>query len=265
VIRLLLAALVCLPSAQASARSVERPNIVFILTDDQRFDALHSAGNDFIRTPHLDSLAERGTLFRNAFVTLSICSPSRAACLTGRYGSANGVTTVGRSPLNPAERTFAHYLKDAGYRTGVVGKWHLGTTPRECGFDFATICFSNGTWYGRQFDRDGQKFKAEGFVDDFVADEAIGFIKGGTAEARPFVLWMCTQVPHMDHRFQWPAKQDFLDRYEAPQMPLAGSWNDDLAGKPAYLKTSRNRTQPPRAPSRSTPRPRPASARPHGR
>ena len=75
----------------ASARSSSRPNFIFILTDDQRYDALGCAGNPLIQTPTLDALATRGTRFENAFVTTSICSPSRAACLTGRYGSANGV------------------------------------------------------------------------------------------------------------------------------------------------------------------------------
>ena len=72
-----------------------RPNLIFILTDDQRHDALGGAGHGPIKTPNMDSLAERGVRFRNAFVTLSICSPSRACCLTGRYGTANGVATLG--------------------------------------------------------------------------------------------------------------------------------------------------------------------------
>ncbi|MFW6114438.1 MAG: sulfatase-like hydrolase/transferase, partial [bacterium] len=188
-------------------------------------------------------IAARGTRFQNAFVTLAICSPSRAACLTGRYGSSNGVTSFGRVGLNPGEPTFARALRDAGYATGVTGKWHLKTTPAECGFDFVSTCWSNGTWYNREFTIDGEKQKMPGFVDDVVADESIRFMRHAQQQNKPFVLWMCTQVPHMDHKLTWPAKQTYRDNYTVEQMPLPDTWNDDLSGKPEYLKTSRNRTK----------------------
>ena len=219
------------------------PNIVILFTDDQRWDALHCAGNDKINTPNLDSIAGRGTLFQNAFVTLSICSPSRAAMLTARYNSQNGVTVVGKGTMNSGELTFAHRLKERGYATGVTGKWHLGNTPADCGFDFSSVCFSNQTWYGRKFERNGEKVIAEGFVDDFVASESVSFIEDASAANKPFVLWLCTQVPHMDHHHTWPPSPDFLDRYHAQSMPLTASWDDDLSGKPPYLKNSRSRTQ----------------------
>ena len=92
------------------------PNLIFILTDDQRHDAL-GAVNPLAQTPTMDALALRGTVFRNAFVATSICSPSRACCLTGRYGSANGVPGLGMS-LHRSEVTFAQRLKRAGYLTG---------------------------------------------------------------------------------------------------------------------------------------------------
>ncbi len=237
-----LAGLCCLFGA-ASASEIDRPNIVFVLTDDHRWDCYGAGRRDQIRTPRLDRIADRGVRFENAFVTLAICSPSRAACLTGRYGSANGVTAVGKLGLNLGERTFAHALRDAGYATGVAGKWHLKTRPEECGFDFVSTCWSNGTWYDRQFTIDGEKRTMRGFVDDVTADESIRFIRQSQKQNKPFVLWICTQAPHMDHNFSWPAKQQFLDSYEVDDAPLARSWNDDLAGKPEYLKTSRNRTK----------------------
>lgn len=230
-------------ASSALAAEAAPPNIVFLLTDDQRADALGCLGNGLVRTPHLDSLAARGTRFDNAFVTLSICSPSRAACLTGRYGSANGVTTVGGARLNADERTFAHYLKTAGYQTGVVGKWHLHNTPQACGFDFATTCFGNGTWYGRRFEHSGEAVSTEGFVDRFIAEESLRFVRQCHAAGRPFVLWMCLQLPHMDKQYKWPVDPQLLARYDAQRMPLPESWNDDLSGKPAYLATARNRTQ----------------------
>jgi arylsulfatase A-like enzyme len=131
------------------------------------------------------------------------------------------VVTAGGGRLNEGEVTFAERLKPLGYRSAVVGKWHLATTPSECGFDFASICKGNGAWYGRSFERNGEKVIAEGFVDDFIADESIGFIERSVAADAPFVLWMCTQVPHMDRKFEWPADPEFLDRYSRASLPTS--------------------------------------------
>ena len=221
----------------------DRPNIVFVLTDDHRWDSVTSFGNELVHTPNLDRISSQGTRFTSAFVTLAICSPSRAACLTGRYGSANGVTAVGKVSLNDGETTFANALRAAGYATGVTGKWHLHTTPENCGFQFASTCWSNGTWYDRQFTINGESKVMAGFVDDVAADESIRFIRQTQTQGNPFVLWMCTQVPHMDHRYTWPAKQEFLNRHTVNNMPVPETWDDDLTGKPEYLLTSRNRTQ----------------------
>ena len=218
------------------------PNILFILTDDHRWDGIGSSGNERIHTPHVDRIAERGVHFRNAFVTLSICSPSRAACLTGRYGSSNGVTALGGRNFKKGQATFARALHNTGYRTGVTGKWHLKTTPKECGFDFVSTCRGNGTWYDREFTIDGKTSKQPGFVDNVTADESIRFIRESQEEKKPFVLWMCTQVPHSS-RGGWPAQEQYLKNYNVDEMPLPKTWNDDLSGKPEYLKTARNRTK----------------------
>ncbi|WP_144057694.1 sulfatase-like hydrolase/transferase [Novipirellula maiorica] len=224
-------------------QQIGSPNIVFILTDDHRWDSYGAPDLRRIHTPNLDSITHDGTRFENAFVTLAICSPSGAACLTGRYGSANGVTSFGSVSLNEGETTFAQSLRKAGYATGVTGKWHLKTTPRECGFDFVSTCCSNGTWYNRRFTIDGETRTMPGFVDDVTADESIRFIRQAADADKPFVLWMCTQVPHMDSKHTWPAKPEYLDRYKVDEMPLPKTWNDDLDGKPEYLKSARNRTR----------------------
>jgi arylsulfatase A-like enzyme len=226
-------------TARAMAR---RSNFIFILTDDQRHDALGCAGNASIRTPHMDALAARGVRFENAFVTLSICSPCRAASLTGRYGSANGVTSV-PGTINANERTIAHILRDAGYRTGMIGKWHLGNTPQQCGFDSATYFMSNGPYYGRSVIDNGVEKTAKGYIEKYNADRAIEFLKGSAHSAQPFFLFYCPQVPHMNHEFDWPAREETLALYDASEMPLPMTWQDDLAGKPPYLKDSRSRTQ----------------------
>lgn len=218
-----------------------RPNFLFIFTDDQRHDALGCV-NPLARTPHLDALASRGVRFSNAFVTLSICSPSRAAVLTGLYGSANGVTTLG-TRIRQGLPTFASSLRQAGWRTGMVGKWHLGTTPAQAGFDEHRFFVSNGPYYNRPVVIDGRKQNVPGFIDDWVAEQAVDFMTRATADKKPFVLWMCTQVPHMDHTMDWNPREESLRRFDQDKMPLPPTWNDDLAGRPGYLKTARSRTQ----------------------
>lgn len=235
--------IVCLAVSSSLRAETPKPNIVFILTDDHRWDGLNVAGNEKIQTPNLDKLCEAGTRFENAFVTLAICSPSRAACLTGRYGSSNGVTAVGHASLKKGEPTFARALKEAGYTTGVTGKWHLGNSPEACGFDFASTCWSNGPWYNRQFTIDGKKRNMPGFVDDVAVSESLRFLDQADQADKPFALWLCTQVPHMDDKHTWPAKQEYMDQYDVDAMPLAKTWDDDLEGKPEYLATSRSRTQ----------------------
>ncbi len=220
-----------------------RPNLIFILTDDQRHDALGCAGNRLIRTPNMDSLAARGVLFRNAFVTLSICSPSRACCLTGRYGSANGVTTLG-AKLKAGEKTFAQYLKGAGYQTCFVGKWHIGgSTPGDVGFDDVVYFTSNGPQHDREVIEHGKQTTAKGYIEDHCADQSIRFIESAAKQDAPFLLHLCTQVPHMTPEFTWEARPETLELYNEAAMPVPETWDDDLFGKPPYLREARFRTR----------------------
>jgi arylsulfatase A-like enzyme len=232
-------------AAEGAAADGARPNLIFIFIDDHRFDALGCAGNPAIHTPNLDKLARRGVRFENAFVTLSICAPSRAAVLTGRYGSATGVTNnAGR--LRPAETTFAQLLKRAGYRTGFVGKWHQSSrTPAQCGFDDVVWFTSNGPHFNRKVIERGEPAVARGFIEDYLAARSVEFLESAAEgeKEQPFVLHYCTQVPHMDHQFDWKPRPETLVLYPRETMPLPATWQDDLGGKPPYLKTARSRTQ----------------------
>lgn len=110
------------------------PNFIIILVDDQRWDALSYDKETYFSTPALDAFAQRGMYFPNAFVSLSICSPSRAAILSGQYGSKNGVMDM-KSRLKVEDKTLSKRLKNAGYQTAVFGKWHLPNKPKDVGFD----------------------------------------------------------------------------------------------------------------------------------
>jgi len=218
------------------------PNLIFILTDDQRHDAMGCAGNRLVVTPNIDSLAKTGVRFAQAFVTTSICSPSRACCLTGRYGSANGVPGLGGG-LRPRETTFAHLLKKAGYQTGYVGKWHLRrpSTPAGAGFDFVTYLRANGPHYDRGVVERGRRKVAKGFIEDYLAGQAIGFIRSAAKTTAPLLLHLSTQVPHMDHKFRWVPRPGTLALYDEAKIPIPRNWQDALEGKPPYLKTGRHR------------------------
>lgn len=220
----------------------ERPNFIIIYSDDQRFDAFGANGNSIIQTPVLDKLAEQGIRFTNAHVVFSLCSPSRAALLTGRYGSANGVLQLG-SDLNPEEKTIAQLLGENGYMTALSGKWHLGRKPVDAGFDFSVWFEGNGTYYGRTIvDQDKTANPIE-HCDLYCARRSVDFLKNAVKSEKPFFLFHNTQLPHMNGVLEWDAKQQTLNKYQESNMPVAISHLDDLAGKPPYLKNVRNLTQ----------------------
>lgn len=235
-----------LAALHAAAIQMERPNIVFVLTDDQRWDAAGFASGGAVWSPGMDRLRARGMHFTRAYAAYSLCSPSRAAILSGQYGSRNGVNGNGVNALggalNRPQDTFVNALRNAGYQTAVSGKWHLQTTPKQAGFDWAVTFQSNGTWYGREVDRNGVKVKPPGLVDAYCAGESVRFLRERD-KARPFILWHCSQLPHMDHKHTWPASEANLARYETEKMPIPPTWQGNESDKPEWLDQTRNRTQ----------------------
>ena len=189
-------ALVCAPSLSAADKA--HPNLVFILTDDQSAWSIGAYGNRDSRTPNMDRLAREGARFLNAFVCTPVCSPSRAAILTGRYGTQLGITDYisakeGKSGLGlkPEVKSWPKLLRQRGYTTGLAGKWHLGEAPqfhpREFGFDFFTGALG-GAFAAKdpELEVGGELRKLTGFSADVVMDAALGFIE--TNRARPFAL-----------------------------------------------------------------------------
>jgi arylsulfatase A-like enzyme len=229
-------------ASESRAQQRKRPNFIFILSDDQRQDALGISGNKIIKTPQLDQLLRKAVRFSNAQVVLSLCSPSRAAILTGRYGSSNGVTSL-NSFLKPAEKTVASYLRSSGYQTAMIGKWHIGQSPQDLGFDYNVYFNGNGEYYGRSINDRGKMVKPAQHCDEYSVDRGIDFLKEAVKNDKPFFLFQCTQLPHMDGKLLWNAKLETLNKYDRSKMPVASNRLDDLSGKPPYLKEVRNRTQ----------------------
>ena len=147
-----------------------RPNILFIFSDDHAYQAI-SAYNDprkLIETPGIDRLAKEGMLFTRAMVPNSICGPSRATVLTGKYNHLNGFYNNSNSRFDPAQPTFVKQLKAGGYQTAVIGKWHLISEP--AGFDHWHILPGQGIYYNPPMIKNGERLKHEGYVTDIITD-----------------------------------------------------------------------------------------------
>src|SRR5262245_50146306 len=168
----------------AAAAADRRPNVVFLYADDQRFDALSVVQKEhgdkgrfpWFQTPNMDRLAAEGTRFRNAFVVNSLCSPSRACLLTGRYSHHNGVCN-NHTPSPATNVTYSDLLRKAGYATGYFGKFHHGQmpTPRP-GFDHCASFIGQGRYVDCPIDVDGRRVDSKGWVDDVTTDYAIKFM-----------------------------------------------------------------------------------------
>lgn len=187
-------------NAAPAGAPARRPNIIVMVTDDQRYDALgvvqrelgERARFPFFETPHLDRLAAGGARFRNAFVTHSLCSPSRASVLTGLQTSGHGIRD-NRTPFRSLE-TWAAALGAAGYRTGYFGKWHMGRQEDRPGFADVFTFVDQGDYPNCRVLRNGVWETTHGWVDDVTTTEAIRFIeKSGSA---PFALYLGFKSPH---------------------------------------------------------------------
>ena len=173
-----------------------RPNIVFILIDDLRWDELGITGHPFVKTPHLDRIGREGALFRNAFMTTPLCSPSRASFLTGQYAHTHGITdNVDRSVASHRLITFPVALQQAGYATAFIGKWHMGNddTPRP-GFDRWVSFKGQGSYINPEFNEDGSDVKGSGYITDLLTGYAVEFIK--RRHDKPFLVYLAHKAIH---------------------------------------------------------------------
>jgi len=241
------------PSAGTSQQpsgvaNTSRPNIVFVLVDDLRWDELGIAGHPFIRTPNIDRIAKEGTLFRNAFVTTPLCSPSRAAFLTGQYAHANGITdNVDRSAASHKLVTFPLLLHQSGYETAFIGKWHMGNddTPRP-GFDRWVSFKGQGTYLDPDINEDGRAVKPSGYITDILTGYGVEFIR--RRHDKPFLVYLAHKAIHPEvtqnndgsvnladaERFLPAARHQNL--YVGRTIPHRPNYGRTPEGKPALLR-----------------------------
>src|SRR5688572_27258971 len=173
--------LAALPAARLRGADLPPPNIIFIMTDDQRQDSMSAYGNRVLKTPNLDRIGAEGIRFTEAFVTNSLCLPSRASYLTGLYSHAHGMITNGEESgffneprLNNAA-TWPNLLQSSGYHTGVVGKWHVNNPP--AGYDYTAVLPGQGQYFDPEIIVQGQKSRGSRHTDDVIGAEAIGFLR----------------------------------------------------------------------------------------
>jgi N-acetylglucosamine-6-sulfatase len=185
-----------LSSLALAPRSQRRPNIVFILVDDLRFDELGCTGHPFAQTPAADRIAREGVNFRNAFATTPLCSPSRAAFLTGTYVHRNGITdNTARDAQSHRLVTWPRLLHDAGYRTAFLGKWHMGNddSPRP-GFDRWVSFRGQGECLDPELNVDGRLTPSRGYVTDILSGHAVDFLERQSSQ--PFCLYLAHKAIH---------------------------------------------------------------------
>ena len=200
-------------------KSGKRPNIIFIMTDDHASHALSCYGSRINKTPNLDRLAQEGMLFENCFCTNSICSPSRAVILTGKYSHLNGVID-NREKFDGEQQTFPKLLQEAGYETAMVGKWHLKSSPT--GFDYWNILPGQGAYHNPAFIEMGENKKYTGYVTDLITDFCLDWLKNRTSE-KPFCLMYHHKAPHR----RWQLDEKHAKMYEDVDIPVPETFNDD--------------------------------------
>lgn len=221
-------------SKQGKAQKEQaRPNIIFIMADDQAMEAISSYGAKLIKTPNIDRIAKAGTRFTNCFTVSSLCAPSRGAIISGRYCSQSGMKRIG-DVFDGSQPTFPKSLQKAGYETAIIGKWHLNSQPT--GFDYYSVMSGLDHYYNVAFKETGKKWDMDrrageiypGYVTDVITNKAINWLKHRDSK-EPFCLLVHHKAPH--GLYEYPA--EYASLYKNTNLPEPETFNDDYNGKDA--------------------------------
>jgi len=223
--------LVARPAAAQDANEKQRPNIVFIFSDDHAPNAVGAYDSylkDVVRTPNLDKLAAQGMLFKRCMVTNSICGPMRAVIQTGKYSHLNGFWRNGNQ-FDGSQQTFPKLLQKAGYQTAVIGKWHLGRTQVPQGYNYSEVLIGQGPYFnppmrkdakGSGNDKQRTTEKHHGYTTDIITDLTLDWLENGRDKSKPFMLMCQHKAPHRE----W-----------SPKPEIYKTWKDVVIPEPATL------------------------------
>ncbi len=231
--RNLLVTALALVGCLGTLAAADRPNIVFIFSDDHATQSISAYGGRLEKvapTPNIDRLAKEGAVFRNSFCTNSICGPSRASILTGKHSHVNGFLNNNRAVFDSSQTTFPKLLQSAGYQTAIIGKWHLVSDPT--GFDYWEILPGQGSYYNPDLiQMDGKRKHYEGYVTDVVTDLALDWLEEGRDAEKPFILMCQHKAPHRN----WSPAPRHVTLFDDVTIPEPDTLFDDYANRSKTL------------------------------
>jgi len=208
------------------AEGPKRPNIVFLFSDDHAYQAIGAYGDArrLVETPNIDRLGRQGVRFDRCVVPNSICGPSRATILTGKYSHLNGFYNNTNSRFDGSQPTFPKMLRASGYQTALIGKWHLGSEPT--GFDEWQILPGQGVYYNPPMIHNGKRVQHQGYVTDLITDFGLDWLKGRD-RSKPFLLMLQHKAPHRE----WEPASRHLGHDGDRRYPEPETLFDDYAGR----------------------------------
>lgn len=201
----------------------QRPNIVFILSDDHATKSISCYNGSINKTPHIDRIAQGGALFTNTFCTNAVCGPSRATILTGKLSHVNGMVN-NEVVFDSSQSTLPIILRAEGYQTAVIGKWHLKSNPS--GFDYWKVLPGQGEYFNPDFIENGVKIREEGYVTDLIAQHALRWMDRRDT-TRPFFLLIGNKAPHRP----WLPKPEYAMLYDTADISLPGNFFDPYTSR----------------------------------
>ena len=212
----------------SSCTKQEKPNIIFIMSDDHAYQAISAYGSGLNQTPNIDKIGEQGIIYNRAFVTNSLCAPSRAVILTGKYSHLNGVLGNGEV-FDGSQQTISKILQQNGYQTAMVGKWHLKSDPT--GFDYWNILPDQGDYYNPDFIKNGKDTVYKGYVTEIITKLSTEWLLNRD-KSKPFFLMLHHKAPH---RSWMPALKN-LGLYDDQDFPLPATFYDDYRDRQALQR-----------------------------